>query len=135
MADQEMVDWTIDKIGVDLLYAILHCTSTYPRRDEELNLNYIPSLKKRYPNTKIGFSNHHPGILGMIIAVALGAEVLEMHITLDRSMYGSDQAASIEPAGVWRIAKYCKSIEKMKGSDKKRILEREIPIMRKLRRI
>ena len=135
MADQQMVDNAINIVGLDVIHCIMQCVSTYPSRTEDLNLNYIHTLKKKYPNTKIGFSNHHPGLLGMTVAVAFGAEMLEMHITLDRSMYGSDQAASIEPPGIFKIVKYCKEIKLMKGDTEKKIVEDELPIIEKLRRV
>jgi N-acetylneuraminate synthase len=135
MSDQEMVDKAIDTIGLGIIYCIMHCVSTYPSESKDLNLNCIHTLKAKYPEVKIGFSNHHPGLLGMAVAVAFGAEMLEMHITLDRSMYGSDQAASIEPPGIFKIVKYFKEIELMKGDYEKKIVENEIPIIEKLRRV
>jgi len=135
MADQELVEEAVNTVGLDVIHCIMHCVSTYPSRSDELNLNYIYTLKQKYPKTIIGFSNHHPGLLGMAVAVAFGAEMLEMHITLDRSMYGSDQAASIEPPGIFKIVKYCKEIELMRGSFDKKVVEGEVPIIKKLRRM
>ena len=135
MSDETMVKKAISTIGLENIHSVLHCVSSYPSKSEELNLSYIKKLKGMYPDTKIGFSNHHPGLLGMITAVAYGAEVLEMHITLDRSMYGSDQAASIEPPGLFKMVKYCKEMKRMKGSGIKEILESEIPKIESLRRV
>ena len=112
----------------------MHCTSTYPSKPEELNLNCITDFKQRYGWTKVGFSNHNPGIIFMPIAVALGAEVIEFHITLDRSSWGSDQAASIESEGVFRLVKHIKNTDKAMGDGVKKIFDSELPIMMKLRR-
>jgi N-acetylneuraminate synthase len=134
MSTIEMVDHAVEVIGEDSIYCIMHCTSTYPSKSEELNLNCIKTLKARYPWAKIGFSNHNPGIIFMPIAVALGAEMIEYHITLDRSMYGSDQAASIEPEGVFKLVKHIRNTEKAMGDGIKCIYDSEIPIIKKLRR-
>lgn len=115
------------------LYCLMHSTSTYPTKTEELNLKCIQTLKDLYPGIKIGFSNHHPGIVGMVIAATLGAEMIELHITLDRSMWGTDHAASIEPEGVHRLMKYLKTVEQSMGDGIKRIYDSELPIMAKLR--
>jgi N-acetylneuraminate synthase len=113
---------------------ILHCTSTYPSKAEELNLRSIPRMMMEFPGKTIGFSNHSPGIIYMPVAVALGARVVEFHITLDRSMYGSDQAASIEPEGVFKVVKYIRGVESALGDGVKRIYPSEEPIVKKLRR-
>ncbi len=134
MSTYEMIDECIEAVGQERIYCLMHCTSTYPSKPEELNLNCIRDYKIRYPWAKIGFSNHNPGIIYMPIAAALGAEMIEFHITLDRSMYGSDQAASIEPEGVHRLAKYIKGVSGAMGDGVKRVYESEIPIMKKLRR-
>jgi N-acetylneuraminate synthase len=93
----------------------------------------IETLKKRYPYIPIGFSNHHPGLTFLTIAPAYGAEILEFHVTLDRSMWGTDQAASIEPDGIFKLMKRIKDIELAQGDGNKRIMEREVPIAKKLR--
>lgn len=129
-----MVDEAIEILGKDRVYCIMHCTSTYPSTPEELNLNCIRTMKERYPWAKIGFSNHNPGIIYIPVAVALGAEMVETHITLDRSSYGSDQSASIEPTGLDRTVKYIRGVEKAMGDGVKRIYDSEIPIMKKLRK-
>ena len=96
----------------------MQCTSTYPTDPKEINIECIPMLKERYSHiAKIGFSNHYPGLMAMTLAAAYGAEMLEFHITLDRTMYGSDQAASIEPQGVFRLMEYIRLIEQMKGGE------------------
>ena len=134
MSTLEMVDGAIDVLGKDRIYCIMHCTSTYPTKPEESNVKCITTLKERYPWTKIGFSNHYPGLMSMIMAYVLGAEMLEFHGTLDRSMEGSDQASSIEPKGVFELMERIKLIEKMQGDGIKKVFESEIPIMKKLRR-
>jgi N-acetylneuraminate synthase len=134
MSTVDMVDRAIKILGQDKIYCIMQCTSTYPSKPEELNLNCIRMLKARYPWAKIGFSNHNPGIIFMPIAVALGAEMIEFHITLDRSSYGSDQAASIEPEGTFKLVKYIRGTEQAMGDGIKKIYDSEIPILKKLRR-
>jgi N-acetylneuraminate synthase len=118
---------------LDRVDCIMHCVSTYPSRAEEQNLNCIATLKERYPSIPIGFSNQFAGITYIPAAVALGAKCVEFHVTLDRSMWGTDQSASIEPEGVYKIMKYLKNVGVALGDGNKRIMEREIPIMQKLR--
>ena len=103
MSTLEMVDKAIDVIGKKNIYCIMHCTSTYPTKPEESNMMCIPIFRERYPWTKIGFSNHYPGLMSMVMAGTLGIDMIECHVTLDRSMYGSDQAASIEPQGIFHL--------------------------------
>lgn len=134
MSTLEEVDQAIEWIGKGKIHSILHCTSTYPSVPEEQNLRCITTLKERYPWAKIGFSNHSPGITFIPAAVALGAEVIEFHLTLSRASYGSDQAASIEPEGCHKIVKYVRALEKGLGDGIKRVYDSEIPIIRKLRR-
>lgn len=134
MCTEEMIDKAVNAIPRNRLYSILHCTSTYPSAPEEQNLSYIKKLKKRYPWTKIGFSNHFPGLPFMMSAAALGAEIIEFHITLDREMYGSDQASSLEPHAVFKLAKYIRGIEVGMGDGQKVIYESEKPIIAKLRK-
>jgi N-acetylneuraminate synthase len=112
---------------------LLHCVSTYPSKPEEQNILCIQTLKKRYPGVPVGFSNHHPGLTFLTVAPALGAEILEFHITQDRAMWGTDQSASIEPEGVFHLVKRVRDIEKALGDGTKRIMDSEIPIMKKLR--
>jgi N-acetylneuraminate synthase len=124
----------VDFLGEQIEY-ILHCTSTYPSKPEEQNLNMIKTLKELYGDKhKIGFSNHSPGLIFMAAAVALGAEMLEYHGTIDRSMYGTDQASSIEPEGSFKLGKYVRALEAAMGNGEKCVYESEIPILRKLRR-
>jgi N-acetylneuraminate synthase len=134
MCTLEMVDQAIEMVGGDSVYAILHCTSTYPTAPTEINASMIPIMKELYPWFKIGFSNHYPGLHAMEMAAAYGADIIEFHGTLDRTMYGSDQAASIEPRGVFELMERLRLTEKMKGDGIKRIYDSEVPIMKKLRR-
>ena len=134
MSTMGMIEEAVDVIPPDRLYAVLHCTSTYPSKPEEQNLKMITVLKEKYPDTKIGFSNHFSGIPFILASAALGAEMIEFHITLDHKMYGSDQAASIEPHAVFKIAKHVRGIERAMGDGVKKIYDSEKPIIEKLRR-
>jgi N-acetylneuraminate synthase len=113
---------------------ILACTSTYPTPAEEVNLEFIKTLKKEYEEYKIGFSNHSPGLTAMLGAVVMGAEMIEMHITLDRSMWGTDQAASIEPTGVAKIVHHAKQLEKMIGTGRWTVFPGEQEALKRLRK-
>jgi len=113
--------------------ALLHCTSTYPSIPEELNLKVIPYFKKRF-GFPIGYSGHEVGLASTVAAVVMGANVVERHITLDRSMWGSDQAASVEPAGLKRLVRDIRVVETAMGDGVKKVYKSEIPIMNKLRR-
>lgn len=113
---------------------LLHCTSTYPASLKELNLKVIQTYKKKF-GCPIGYSGHSVGVIDSVLAVVLGACVVEKHITLDRSMYGSDQSASLEPQGLERTVSYIRSIPVALGDGKKILHESEIPIKNKLRRV
>jgi N-acetylneuraminate synthase len=130
----EEIDHAVHVIGKDKIYCILHCTMTYPSKPEEQNLNCITALKERYPWAKIGFSNHYAGLEAMRRAAMLGAEMLEFHITLDRASEGSDQAASIEPRGVFELMAGLRLGQQMMGDGIKTVFESEKPILEKLRR-
>jgi len=132
MSDMDIVDEAMGTPGLKV-DGLLHCVSTYPSAPEEQNLLCIQALKKRYPKVQVGFSNHHPGLTFLTAAPALGAEILEFHITLDRAMWGTDQAASIEPEGVFHLVKRVRNIERALGDGKKRVMDSEVPIMKKLR--
>ena len=114
-------------------FELMHCVSTYPMKDSDANLMTINALKKRY-NCKVGYSGHENGVVVSLAAVGLGISSLERHITLDRTMYGSDQAASLEYRGMKELTN---SIEKMiiaYGTEKLgNILDEEVPIANKLR--
>ena len=113
-------------------FELMHTVSTYPMLDEDANLNCIPMLRKRY-NCNVGYSGHEVGLAVSYGAAALGITSLERHVTLDRAMYGSDQAASVEPGGLRQLVGAVRKIEKAMGDGKKRFLEKEIPIAQKLR--
>lgn len=133
MSTIEQIDRAVGVLGTrDLI--ILHCTSTYPAKLEELNLSVIPKLADRY-KIPVGYSGHEPGLATTLAAVAMGACVVERHITLDRTMWGSDHAASVEPQGFRKLARDVRIIEKAMGDGVKVVYEREKPIIDKLRRI
>jgi len=111
---------------------ILACTSTYPTKPGELNLRHIQTLWHKYPNVKVGFSNHYNGHDACVAAVALGAECVEFHITHDRTAYGSDQSASIESAKA--LVDAIRKTELMLGDGIKKVYDSEIPIAKKLRK-
>jgi N-acetylneuraminate synthase len=113
---------------------ITHCTSTYPCKPEELNLRMIETLKREF-NCLIGYSGHEVGLQTTCAAVVMGGCFIERHITLDRAMWGSDQAASIEPTGLVRMVRDIRVIEKAMGNGVKQVYESEVPIMKKLRRV
>ena len=132
MSTQKEITKAVEYLGNQLLY-ILACTSTYPTKPEEMNLRFIQTLKLEFPKHAIGFSNHSSGIIFMFAAVVLGAEMIEFHMTLDRSMYGSDQAASIESGGVSRVVKGVRSLEMAMGDGSHRVYPSEEEIKKKLR--
>jgi N-acetylneuraminate synthase len=113
---------------------IAHSTSSYPCKPEELNLRVIQTLKQEF-DCPIGYSGHEVGLQTTCAAVALGATFVERHITLDRAMWGSDQAASVEPHGFARLARDIRVIEKAMGDGVKRVYQSEVPVMKKLRRV
>jgi N-acetylneuraminate synthase len=117
----------------DLLIA--HSTSAYPCSLEQLNLSMINTLKDRYQGISIGYSGHEVGLAPSVAAVALGAHFVERHITLDRAMWGSDQAASVEIMGLHHLVRDIRDIERSLGDGIKRVYESEIAAMKKLRRV
>jgi N-acetylneuraminate synthase len=133
MSTLEQIDCAVDILGKDDLI-LLHTCSVYPAYYNELNLKVIPVLKQRY-GIPVGYSGHETGLPSSSAAVALGACLIERHITLDRSMWGSDQAASLEPNGITRLVRDIRLIETAMGDGIKTIIEREVPIMQKLRRV
>ncbi|MEL6330301.1 MAG: N-acetylneuraminate synthase family protein [Planctomycetota bacterium] len=116
--------------AADLLVA--HATSTYPCPREELNLRVINDLRRRF-DCPIGYSGHETGLATTVAAVALGACFVERHVTLDRSMWGSDQAASIEPSGLARLVKDIRNVEGALGDGVKRVYESERTARERLR--
>ena len=133
MSTMAQVDHAVEILGKkDLI--LLHTVSTYPANYDELNLKVIPVLAKRF-GVPVGYSGHETGIASSIAAVALGAIVVERHLTLDRAMWGSDQSASLEPNGMIRLVRDIRLVETSFGDSEKRLMEREKPIMQKLRRV
>ena len=132
MSTIDEIDKAVDILGTDNLI-IYHCTSTYPTSNNEINLNAIPMLKERY-NCPIGFSGHERGIFPSSAAVILGACSVERHITLDRTMWGSDQAASLEPEGLRKLVRDIRNVKDILGDGIKVVYESELPIRKKLRR-
>ena len=133
MSTMEQIRQAVSQLPVDRLL-IAHCTSTYPCPPRELNLQMIKTLQCEF-DCPIGYSGHEVGLPTTVAAVALGACYVERHITLDRAMWGSDQAASVEPHGIERLAKYIRVVQEAMGDGVKRVYESEIPIMNKLRKI
>lgn len=113
---------------------ILHCTSTYPAKPEELNLKVIQTLKRKF-ECPIGYSGHEVGVAPSTIAATIGACTVERHITLDRAMWGSDHAASLEPKGLKILVRDIREIPNIMGNGIKKVYDSEIPIMEKLRKI
>ena len=114
-------------------FELMHCHSAYPMPLEEANLNIINTLKRKF-RCKVGYSGHEVGATNVSIpAVMLGASSIERHITLDRTWYGHDQTASLEPQGIHRLVRDIRILEKILGNGKKKILPSEIPNQKKLR--
>ena len=118
--------------SADCSFELMHCISTYPMNDEDANLNAIKTLREKY-NCEVGYSGHEVGLAVSYAAAALGITSLERHITLNRSMYGSDQSASVEPAGFRMLVGAIRKIESAKGDGSLGYLERELPIAENLR--
>lgn len=112
---------------------LLACTSTYPCPIDELNLNRIQTLKILFPSCEIGYSGHEAGLWTTLCAVAMGAQVVERHITLDRTMTGSDHAASVEPQGLARLVREIRNFEKARGTGEIGPVASELPMMKRLR--
>jgi N-acetylneuraminate synthase len=133
MSTLKEIDNAVDILDRDKL-ALMHCTSSYPCKIEELNLKLIPQLSERY-KLPVGYSGHEVGLYTTLAAVVLGACVVERHITLDRAMWGSDQAASIEAHGLARLVKDIRAVESAMGDGIKQVYKSEIPTMQKLRKV
>ena len=133
MSTMEQIQAAVKVIGTENLI-ITHCTSTYPCEPEELNLKMILTLRKEF-SCPIGYSGHEVGLIPPQIAIALGACMIERHLTIDRAMWGSDQAASVEPGGFERLVKYIRVSEASLGDGVKKVYESEKPSMIKLRRV
>ena len=113
-------------------FELMHTISTYPMKDEDANLSMINTLRDKF-KCDVGYSGHEVGLAISYAAAALNITSLERHITLNRAMYGSDQSASVEPAGLRQLIGAVRKIEKAMGDGKKKIIDAEIPIAKKLR--
>lgn len=129
----EQIDHAVEVLGRDDLI-LLHCCSAYPSQYTELNLRVIPVLRERY-GVPIGYSGHETGIASSVAAATLGACIVERHVTMDRSLWGSDQAASLEPNGIMRVVRDIRLVETALGDGVKRVYPSEVPVMQKLRRV
>ena len=132
MSTLEQIHAAVEIVGLEKLI-ITHATSAYPCDPVELNLKMIQTLRELFP-CPIGYSGHEVGLVPSVVAVAMGACLIERHITLDRAMWGSDQAASVEPGGFRRLVKYIQVTENSLGDGVKRVYESEMSSLRKLRR-
>lgn len=134
MSTIEEIENAVDLLGTEKLL-LAHATSTYPCPPDELNLRMINTLQIRYPNVPVGYSGHETGLATTWAAVAMGATFVERHITLDRSMWGSDQAASVEIGGFIRLVNNIRDIEKSLGDGQKKLYPSELKQREKLRRV
>ncbi|MCS6903974.1 MAG: N-acetylneuraminate synthase family protein [Bacteroidia bacterium] len=132
MSTQEEINSAVTAIGEENLL-LAHSTSTYPCPPHELNLRMIQTLEHLFPNIPIGYSGHETGLATTIAAVALGACFVERHFTLDRAMWGSDQAASVEPTGMEKLVRDIRDIEVALGDGIKKVYESELSAMKRLR--
>jgi N-acetylneuraminate synthase len=133
MSTIEQIDHAVEVLGTNDLI-LLHATSSYPAKAEELNLKAIFTLRERY-GVPVGYSGHEVGLVQTIAAATLGACLVERHITLDRAMWGSDQAASVEPPGLQRLVRDIRVVETAMGDGEKRVYESELPLIKRLRRV
>lgn len=133
MSTWEYIDNAVNIFNeYDCPYVLMHCVGIYPCPVDKLNLNMISTLQDRY-KCDIGYSGHSPGAMDAIVACALGVNVIEKHITLDRCMWGSDQSASVEKSGMEYIRKHCDNMAKMLGSGKRYISKKEQEVANTLR--
>jgi N-acetylneuraminate synthase len=133
MSTMEEISAAVELLGTDNL-CITHATSTYPCEPDELNLKMIQTLKEKFP-CPVGYSGHEVGLIPSVVAVALGANLVERHITLDRALWGTDQAASVEPGGFERLVKYIRVTEQSMGDGVKKVYDSELSSLKKLRRV
>lgn len=133
MSTMEEIKHAVSILGENNLI-IMHCTSTYPSNSDEMNLRVIETFRKEF-SCPIGYSGHERGITPSVLAVAMGASVVERHITTDRTNWGSDQAASLETAGLYHMVRDIRQTPILLGDGKKVVYPRELPIIDKLRRV
>ena len=134
MSTMEQIHKGVSVAGEENL-VLMHCTSTYPCEPEELNLKMVQTLRNEFSNIPIGYSGHEVGLVPSAVAVAFGACMVERHLTLDRAMWGSDQAASVEPGGFERLVKYIRVTEASLGDGVKKVYASEQSSLKKLRRM
>jgi len=134
MSTMEQIRKAVEVAGDENL-GLMHSTSAYPCEPDELNLRMVETLRREFPNLPIGYSGHEVGLVPSTIAVALGACMVERHLTLDRAMWGSDQAASVEPGGFRKLVKYIRVTEQALGDGVKKVYDSERSVMKKLRRV
>ncbi|MEZ4516564.1 MAG: N-acetylneuraminate synthase family protein [Chloroflexota bacterium] len=134
MSEMWQIEGAIDVLGRENLM-LAHATSAYPCATEELNLRMITTLLNQYPEVPIGYSGHEVGLAPTWATIALGASFIERHITLDRALWGSDQAASVEVMGMHNLVRNIRDIELALGDGVKRIYPSEMAAMKKLRRV
>ena len=133
MCTYQMIDDAVEIFkNNECPFELMHCVSAYPCPEEILNLNIIERLKQKY-NCKVGYSGHEAGVVPSVVATTYGISSLERHITLDRSMYGSDQAASLSEQGLRNLVNSVKKVSVVKGISDKQIFDQEISIAKKLR--
>ncbi len=133
MSSMEEIDAAVEIFAKNNCpFELIHCNSTYPMKNEDANLNMINTLKDKY-NCKVGYSGHETGRIVSFAAAAMGASSIERHITLDRTMYGSDQAASLEVSEFVRLVKDIRALPAIMGSGEKHITDSELSIRKKLR--
>jgi N-acetylneuraminate synthase len=133
MSTMDQIRKAVDITGLENVM-ITHTTSAYPCDPDELNLRMIETLAQEF-DCPIGYSGHEVGLIPSVVTVALGACLIERHFTLDRAMWGTDQAASVEPGGFSRLVKYVRVTEESLGDGVKRVYDSELPILKKLRRV
>jgi N-acetylneuraminate synthase len=133
MSSMDEIRHAVEILGTENL-VIYHCTSTYPSNADEMNLRVIETLKAEF-DCPVGYSGHERGVTPSVLAVALGANSVERHITVDRTNWGSDQAASLEMAGLYHMVRDIRQVPALLGDGRKVVYPREIPIIEKLRRV
>jgi N-acetylneuraminate synthase len=133
MSTMDEILSAVGQFGTDNLM-IAHSTSAYPCPPQELNLRMIDTLGELFPDTPIGYSGHETGLATTVAAVAMGACFVERHFTLDRAMWGSDHAASVEPQGMQKLVRDIRDVEQSLGDGIKRVYDSELGAMRRLRR-
>jgi N-acetylneuraminate synthase len=134
MSTMDEIRAAVETFGTDNLL-IAHSTSAYPCPPQELNLRMIDTLAELYPGVPIGYSGHETGLATTVAAVAMGASFVERHFTLDRAMWGSDHAASVEPQGMQKLVRDIRDVEQAIGDGVKKVYDSELGAMKRLRRV